>query len=126
MYGPVMMIFNQLVLFEAVQITILMRAVQVRLKIVLDEFKLDQSPAQLFMIKDSLMLLHKTNELLNNCFKWPMLLNFLEFYFSLLANFYWLGMALLGLHSALIRGESLDMMNNRKYLYRTFKLFQSL
>lgn len=99
------MILNHAIHLQAFQITIFVTGVQVRLKIILTELNLNQTPEKLFEIKESFLLLHKANMLLNNFYKWPLLLNFMELYYNLLSNLYWLGMALLGLHSALMNGK---------------------
>lgn len=98
---------------QTFQISIFVRGVQVRLNIILKRLKLlsiNSNSRKLFECKQSFLLLHNVNSLMSKCFRLPLLLNFLQLYFSLLSNFYWLGMALIGRHSATVSSKYLKMM----------------
>lgn len=93
---------------QTFQISIFLRGVQVRLNVFLKRLKpvsIDSNSRRLLEFKQSILLLHNANSLMSKCFRLPLLLNFLQLYFSLLSNFYWLGMALIGRHSATVSSK---------------------
>lgn len=127
LFNLAMMILNHVIYLQVFQITLFVRNIQIRLKAILNEFNLNQNPEKLFEMKELFVLLHKANVLLNNCFKWPLLINFMQLYYNLLSNFYWFGMAILDLYSARIIGK-FDKANrlSHQHLPRRLKLFQML
>lgn len=106
-YTVQVVVLNHIVHLQTFKMFIFARGVQNRLKIILDKCSKSEE-SQIGDLQDAIIKLYEVNQKFNRCFKYTLLLNLLQIYLTVLINFYWQLMALLGAHSATTIGKTFN------------------
>lgn len=126
-YALQFLILYHITYLQTFHISIIARGIQIRLELIFKEFKdfnFKNNSKRFFHFEQSLLLLHDANYLSNKCLKFSRFCNFMQAYFAILTNLYWVGMALCGLYSANLAGEKWQI--DRRFNFLTMILSDGL
>lgn len=100
-YAWEIIILNHIVYLGTFQFFLFNEGILNRLKIISVQFGHTED----VRLKEIFLKLYEMNQEFCDCFRWPILLNFVQLFFAVLINLYWLGISIFGIYFAYISGK---------------------